>query len=404
MDFMYRGRDHQGSLQQGNIHANNRDSAVISLQNQGIIVTQLKVVENNSLEKKLSFRLFEKKISDNEIILFTRQLYTLSKSGIPIIRALNGLAESASNMELKRILMDISQSLVSGSDLASSFKCHDNIFSSIYISMIHLGEATGKLDDALLKLISHLEMEKETRKRIKSALRYPVMVIVSMMIAMVVITMFVIPGFSSVFNKLGEDLPIATRILVYSSDFMQDNGLVIFGLFIFSGISFRRYIKTESGGLYWDQKKLKIPFIGSIFERIALARFSRSFAMMMSAGVPVLQSLSVISASVGNRFIGQAIQGMQSGVERGERLTNTASASGLFTPLVLQMMAVGEETGSVDQLLDEVADFYEQEVDYDLKQLADSIEPLLLAFLGVLILILALGVFLPIWELSSAAR
>ena len=224
----------------------------------------------------------------------------------------------------------------------------------------------------------------------------------AMFLAITVINILVIPSFSSVFEKLGADLPITTRILVASSEFTINYWWAVLIVVIGSVVAWRRYVKTPEGLLWWDTKKLNLPLFGSLFKRIALSRFSRSFAMMLSSGVPILKGLSIVAESVGNKSIGTAIEDMYRGVERGERLTSTAAATGLFTPLVLQMMSVGEETGSIDTLLDDVADFYEEEIDYELKQLADSIEPILLVFLGVLVLILALGVFLPIWELSGA--
>ncbi|MFC3678694.1 type II secretion system F family protein [Bacterioplanoides pacificum] len=404
MDFLYRGRDASGNKVDGTISAMNSNAAQISLEQRGIVVVGLEQTQVQATPENKQWSLFRQRINAEERILLTRQLYALTKAGIPILRALNGLMESGNNASLKTVLRGISDSLVAGSDLSTAFRQYPEVFSPIYISMIHIGETTGKLDDALLKLIAHLEMERETRKRIKAALRYPLMVISAISVAMVVITLFVIPSFTSVFNKLGADLPVATQILIAVSDFMQHWWHLLAAVLAATFLGLRQYIKTDNGALWWDRKKLKIPLIGSIFERIALSRFSRSFAMMMAAGVPVLQCLAVVSDSVGNRFIGRAVNGMLSGVERGDRLTNTASATGLFTPLVLQMLAVGEETGAVDKLLDDVADFYDQEVDYELKQLADAIEPLLLAFLGALVLVLALGVFLPIWELGSAIR
>jgi MSHA biogenesis protein MshG len=227
-------------------------------------------------------------------------------------------------------------------------------------------------------------------------------VVSAIMMAMTVINVMVIPNFASVFAKLGADLPFATQILIASSEFTINYWWLILLVTVGGGYSWLRYIKTPDGLLWWDTKKLRLPLFGSLFKRIALSRFSRSFAMMLSSGVPILKALSIVAESVGNKSIGVAIEDMSRGIERGERLTSTAAATGLFTPLVLQMMSVGEETGSVDTLLDDVADFYEEEIDYELKQLADSIEPILLVFLGILVLILALGVFLPIWDLSGA--
>ena len=404
MDFSYRGRDTSGNKVEGIISSANANSALSSLQQRGITVVGLDEQHQQPASESKPLRLFEETIKPDELILLTRQLYALTRAGIPIVRALNGLAESSHNGAIKQVLRGISDALVAGSDLAGAFRQFPEHFSPIYVSMVHIGETTGNLDDALLKLVSHLEMERETRKRVKAALRYPIMVLSAMVIAMVVITIFVIPNFSGVFNKLGADLPLATQVLISVSDFMQAWWHLLLALLVITAVGFSRYTDTESGALWWDERKLKIPLVGSIFERIALSRFSRSFAMMMAAGVPILQCLSIVAESVGNRFVGQAVNSMMSGVERGDRLTNTASATGLFTPLVLQMMSVGEETGAVDKLLDDVADFYEEEVDYELKQLADAIEPILLVFLGALVLVLALGVFLPIWQLSSAVQ
>lgn len=404
MDFIYQGRDSNGKKVEGDISSANENAALSMLQQQGITVVGLSpgIKKQPTVSKPIT--LFEEKIKADELILLTRQLHALTKAGIPIVRALTGLSESSHNTKIKEILDGVAAALIEGSDLASAFRKYPEVFSSIYVSMVHVGETTGNLDNALLNLVGHLEMERETKKRVKSALRYPIMVISAMAIAMVVITIFVIPSFTSVFNKLGTDLPFATQILIAVSDFMQSWWHVLLVGLISLVVLMKNYAKTDQGGIWWDEKKLRIPLIGSIFERIALSRFSRSFSMMMAAGVPILQCLSIVSDSVGNRYIGSAVNNMMSGVERGDRLTNTASATGLFTPLVLQMMSVGEETGAIDKLLDDVADFYEEEVDYELKQLADAIEPILLVFLGALVLVLALGVFLPIWELSSAVQ
>tara|TARA_R110001583_G_scaffold132607_1_gene284597 strand:+ start:2075 stop:3307 length:1233 start_codon:yes stop_codon:yes gene_type:complete len=400
-DFEYTGRDSAGQQISGQLEASSQAAAMSQLQLKKIILTSLaeKTLESKGVEFSFTIK---RKIALDDQVLLTRQLYALTKAGIPIIRALNGLAESSDNARLSEVLNAIATSLISGTELATAFRQFPKIFSPIFISMIHVGENTGRLDLAFQKLTAHLELERETKKRIKSATRYPIFVILAITMAMTVINVMVIPSFASVFAKLGADLPIATRILMASSEFTINYWWLI--LLVLGGGSFAwvRFVKTPEGLLWWDTKKLRLPLFGSLFKRIALSRFSRSFAMMLTSGVPILKALSIVAESVGNRSIGLAIEEMYRGVERGERLTSTAAATGLFTPLVLQMMAVGEETGSVDTLLNDVADFYEEEIDYELKQLADSIEPILLVFLGILVLVLALGVFLPIWDLSGA--
>lgn len=400
-DFQYTGRDSQGQQVTGRLAAASQAGAISQLKTKEIIITHLAEASAEKKSGDIDFSI-KKKITLDDQVLLTRQLYALTKAGIPIIRALNGLSESNDNSRLSEVLNSIADSLISGSDLAAGFRQYPKIFSPIFVSMIHVGENTGRLDLAFQKLTSHLELERETKKRIKSATRYPMFVMSAMLIAITVINVVVIPNFASVFAKLGADLPITTRILMASSQFTIDYWWLMLIVTVGTGIAWSRFIKTPAGLLWWDTKKLRLPLFGSLFKRIALSRFSRSFAMMLSSGVPILKALSIVAESVGNKSISVAIEDMSRGVERGERLTSTAAATGLFTPLVLQMMSVGEETGSVDSLLDDVADFYEEEIDYELKQLADSIEPILLVFLGGLVLVLALGVFLPIWDLSGA--
>lgn len=399
--FHYTGRDARGAFVEGDVSASNHGAAIAQLQNEKIVITRLDaaVILAPRSDIKIGFK---KKVTLDDQVLLTRQLYALTKAGIPITRAVTGLAESTENCSLAEMLNGIADSLIAGSELANAFRQYPKTFSPIFISMIHVGENTGRLDLAFQKLTAHLELERETKKRIKSATRYPIFVMSAIVLAMTVINVMVIPSFASVFAKLGADLPLATRILMASSEFTINYWwLILLTVFVF-GFAWYRFIKTPEGLLWWDDKKLHLPLFGSLFKRIALSRFSRSFSMMLSSGVPILKGLSIVAESVGNKSIGVAISDMYRGVERGERLTSTAAATGLFTPLVLQMMSVGEETGSIDDLLNDVADFYEEEIDYELKQLADSIEPILLVFLGVLVLVLALGVFLPIWDLSGA--
>jgi len=402
-DFVYKGRDSEGNAVSGSITASNQQAAMASLQGKQIVLTSLAEAQEEKKSADIQLEIFARKIVLDDLVLLTRQLYALTKAGIPIIRALNGLAESTGHPKMAEVLTGVANNLIAGSDLATSFRQYPKTFSPIFVSMIHVGENTGRLDLAFKKLIEHLELERETKKRIKSATRYPIFVISAITLAMIVINILVIPNFAGVFAKMGSDLPLATQILIASSDFTVNYWWLIL-LFVGGGsVAWVKYINTEEGRLWWDGKKIKLPLLGTLFKRIALSRFARSFAMMLSSGVPILKSLSIVAESVGNKFIGGAIEDMYRGIERGERLTGTAAATGMFTPLVLQMMAVGEETGAVDELLNDVADFYEEEIDYELKQLADAIEPILLIFLGALILVLALGVFLPIWELSGAA-
>ena len=354
--------------------------------------------------RQLKKLLGRERVELEELIIFCRQMYSLNKAGVPIIRAIAGLAESSRNLFFREILQGLRSDLEGGTALAQAMGGHPKVFNSLFVSMISVGENTGQLDQAFRQLAGYLELERETRKRIKQATRYPLFVMIAMGVALAVINLLVIPAFSKVFAQFHAQLPWPTRLLIGFSEFMQHWWWLLALALVGAVVGFRRWTETEAGALLWDRYKLRLPIVGGIFERVALARFTRTFAIMYRAGLPLLQTLAINSSSVGNRYIGQAITGMREGVERGEALTRGASASGLFTPLVLQMMSVGEETGALDELFVEVADFYEQEVDYDLRRLADAIEPILIVAMGVMVLVLALGVFLPMWELSSAAR
>ena len=405
--FRYTGRDAQGSKVSGSRESGSADNLASELLAERI--TPLSIEEqaaqgNDDVLASIKELLRRKRVDLEELIIFCRQMYSLSKAGVPIIRAIGGLAESHRNEYFREVLQAVRSDLEGGMSMAVSLNAHPKVFSTLFISMISVGENTGQLDQAFRQLSGYLEMERETRKRIKQATRYPLFVLSAMGVALVVINMFVIPAFAKVFEQFKAELPWPTRVLIGTSEFFQNYWWLLLLLFAGAIYGFIRWSATDAGALKWDQIKLRLPIVGGVFERIALARFTRTFAMMYRAGVPLLQTLSINSASVGNLFIGQAILGMREGVERGEALTSTASNSGLFTPLVLQMMAVGEETGSLDDLFVEVADFYEQEVDYDLKQLADAIEPILIVAMGVMVLVLALGVFLPMWDLASVAK
>jgi len=408
--FRFSGRDAQGRKVSGVRQAASAEALAGELLAEQVTPLNIdaereaQAAGDADLLRQLNKLLGRERVELEELIIFCRQMYSLSKAGVPIIRAIGGLAESTRNLYFREVLQALRSDLEGGTAMAVSLASHPKVFNPLFVSMINVGENTGQLDQAFRQLAGYLEMERETRKRIKQATRYPLFVLIAMGVALTVINLLVIPAFSKVFAQFHAELPMPTRILIGFSEFMQQWWWLL-GLGLAAGlVAFLRWIDTEPGARIWDRWKLRIPIIGPIFERIALARFTRTFAMMYRAGLPLLQTLSINSHTVGNRHIGLAISAMREGVERGEALTRGALASGLFTPLVLQMMAVGEETGALDDLFVEVADFYEQEVDYDLKRLADAIEPILIVAMGAMVLVLALGVFLPMWELSAAAK
>jgi MSHA biogenesis protein MshG len=269
--------------------------------------------------------------------------------------------------------------------------------------MIRVGELTGRLDEVFLRLFHHQEFEKMMRDQVRTALRYPSFVMGVMAIAIGVINLFVIPAFQKVFDGFGAQLPLMTRILVGFSKFTVAAWPYLLVGGIGAVFAFRAWTRTEEGRYRWDRAKLGFPIAGKIAQKATLARFARSFALALKSGVPVVQAMNVVAATVENAWFARAIDKMREGVERGDSVLRTAAASGIFTPVVLQMIAVGEESGALDEMLTEVADFYQQDVEYQLKTLSAQIEPILIMFLGGLVLILALGVFLPVWDLGKVA-
>ncbi|TCN77613.1 MSHA biogenesis protein MshG [Vibrio crassostreae] len=403
--YRYVGRSSDGSQVSGQLDANNEDLAAESLMSKGIIPTSIKLGKSGGsvLDMDVS-SLFSPSVPLEVLVLFCRQLYSLTKAGVPLLRSMKGLTQNCENKQLKAALEEVVAELTNGRGLAASMQMHPKVFSPLFVSMIGVGENTGRLDQALLQLAGYYEQEVETRKRIKTAMRYPTFVISFILIAMFILNIKVIPQFSSMFARFGVDLPLPTRILIGMSEFFVNYwGLmlgVIFGLIF----AFKAWVKTDKGLEKWDRLRLKMPVIGGVVNRALLSRFSRTFALMLKAGVPLNQSLALSAEALDNRFLELRVQAMKSAIEAGSTVSSTAINSEIFTPLVIQMISVGEETGRIDELLLEVADFYDREVDYDLKTLTARIEPFLLTIVAGMVLILALGIFLPMWGMLDAIK
>lgn len=400
--FQYKGR-YQGAIRQGKIEAASSDAAADLLLQQGIIPLDLKPYSESPLNFDL-MALFKAPLPLEILVIFCRQLYSLTKAGIPLLRAIKGLAQSTSHPLLRETLEAVIADLTNGSPLSVSMKQHPRVFTPLFVSMINVGENTGRLDSSLLQLANYYEQEMETRRQIASAMRYPMFVLTSIGLAMVVLNIKVIPQFASMFSRFGMELPLPTRILIGTSNFFVHYWPLLLGASLVTWIGLRVWRNTVKGQETWDNWRLKVPVTGSIVTRAQMARFSRTFALMIRAGVPLNTALQMSAEALGNRYLENRLIEMKSGIEGGASIASTAVSSGIFPPLVLQMIAVGEETGQVDDLLMEVADFYDREVDYDLKTLTARIEPILLLVVAGMVLLLALGIFLPMWGMLDLAR
>jgi len=401
--FAYSGRDQNGDAIKGALDAANAKAAAHQLLAGGIHPISIKAKKIEADEEGISIS-FGRKVKAEELIILTRQLYSLSKAGVPLNKCIRGLAMTLKNPVLVDVLFEIEKNLNSGLTLSASMSRHVDIFPRLYVSMVLVGENSGRLEEAFKELIDHLELEQETARRISGAFRYPMFVGIALSIAIVILNIFVIPVFADIFQQFGAQLPLMTRMLIASSNFFVDYWQPLLVILVIGIFLFKNWLAKESGRLKWDAFKLKIPVVGSILLRAILARFCRTFAMMMASGVPLIQSVELCSSAVGNAAIGERILGMRRSIERGESLLQAIGNSDMFTPLVMQMVAVGEQTGQVDEMLNEVADFYNREVDYEIKNLSANLEPILIVMMSVLVGILAVGIFLPMWEMFSVVQ
>jgi MSHA biogenesis protein MshG len=404
-NFKYSARNASGQLVSNTLEAETRLLAAQILNNRGLIpISITPVAAETDLFEKINQWQALNSLNISDMMLFSRQMYSLTKAGVPLIRALRSLTESTRNLALAGALKDISKRLESGSALSQAMNQHKKIFSPLFINIVHVGETSGGLDRAFLNIANYLERDKETQNRIKSALRYPSMVLIAITIAMVVINIYVIPAFKSVFDKIQAELPWQTQLLINVSNFTLENWQYMAGGLVVTSIILVKYINTREGRLQWDWLMLKMPGVGSIVERSSMERFSRSFAMTLSSGVPLIQGISIVSAAIGNSYIASKLDQMRIGIEKGDTISRMARSTQLFPSLVIQMITVGEETGNIGDMLLEVADFYEAEVDAELKNIASVIEPILIVIIGIMVLVLALGIFLPMWNLSGAMK
>lgn len=403
--YAWRGRNARGEAVQGQLDAMTEGGVADQLMSIGVapVHIAIAVLPTEANADNWLTRLTRKPIVVEDVLVFSRQMYTLNKAGVPILRAFAGLEASATKPAMVEMLKDIRSSLDQGRELSAAMARHMDVFGAFYISMMKVGEMTGRLTEVFLRLNEHLEFERDVRERIKQAMRYPMFVMIAMAAAVVILNIFVIPVFAKVFAGFHAELPLVTRGLLAFSGWMLAWWPLLVAGGIAAVVAIRGYLRTPEGRYRWDARKLKLPIVGDIILKATLARFARSFALSSQSGVPLVQALTVVAQTVDNAFIGSRIEQMRDGIERGETISRCAAATGVFTPVVMQMIAVGEETGELDNLLFEIAGMYERETDYNIKGLSAAIEPILLGVIGVLVLLLALGVFLPLWNLGSAA-
>ena len=399
-NFRYKARDKFGKSVVGELSGENKNAVASHLSATGYIPIS---IEEATPGQKTLFTFF-KGVRLEELNSFTRQLATMQKAGVPLLLSFNAIEKQITNKYFKDIIKEIGSHIEGGMSLSEAFAKFPAVFNELYISMVRVGEAGGLLDEVLERLADFGDKELDTQNRIKVATRYPILTMIALAGAFILLVTFVIPRFASLFSQFKTDLPLPTKILLGVSYAIQHYWyfcLIGLGILVFL---FLKYISTPRGRYRWDSFKLKFPILDKLFLAIVMSRFSRTTSVLTRSGVPILQVLELVSRTVGNAVVAAELETIATSVREGKGLSIPMSQSGIFSPMVLQMVAIGEETGKIDELLMKVADYYDQQSDFMIKNLTTLIEPIFIVALGAMVLIMALGIFLPMWNLASLFR
>lgn len=403
--YEYQGRNAEGKSVSGRRLSQSPDNLSLQLLKDGIIPVRIVVTgaKENAFETIRDF-FRGRRLNLEELGMFARQMNTLCKSGVSITTGLRQLAENTRSLRMSNALNGMVERLESGVDLATAMQDHPKLFTPIMISMIKVGQNTGHLDEAFLRLNQYLELEGTALGRTKAALRYPTFILIAIIVAIFVVNIFVIPTFSKVFAAANVPLPAVTKALIGFSNFLVQDWVVILVIFISIFAAIYYYLHTPTGTYNWHKYQLRIPIVGPIIRRILLLRFAQSFAVIARSGIALVEGISLVAQSVDNVYASQEILTLHDAIQHGKSLTQAVAASPLFTTLEIQMLSVSEETGELANMLDQVAVYYRREVEYDLKRLSDVIEPFLITGLALVILMLAFAVYLPIWNMVKLAH
>jgi type IV pilus assembly protein PilC len=394
--YQYKVRDRSGNLVSGTLVADNERLVLDRLREMGY--TPLEVgKERKGLNIEINVR--PAKVKLKELSVFSRQFATMVNSGLPILRGLAILAEQTDSKELARVLEAVRNDVEQGASLSAAMAKHPKVFNDLYIAMIKSGETGGVLDDVLLRLASLLEREVHLRQKIKSAMTYPIAVVALVVLIMSAMLLFVVPQFKNIYAQLGGTLPLPTRVLLMMSEMMKKYWYVFILLAVAARFFFNRYKRTANGREVVDRLKLKVPVFGSLFHKTALSRFSSTLGMLLRSGVPILQALDIVTDTVNNRVIAKAVADVQNSVREGESIAKPLSKHAIFPPMVVQMLAVGEETGQIDTMLDKVANFYDNEVEASVDALTSLIEPLLIAIIGGAVGAAVIALYMPMFNI-----
>lgn len=393
--FNYKVRDRAGNQVTGSLVADSEALVLHRLREMGYTPLDVTKVKKGFG----SIQIGGTKVKLKQLSVFSRQFATMVNSGLPILRGLSILSEQTESKELSRVLVVARLDVEQGASLSQALQKHPKVFNDLYVSMIRSGETGGSLDDTLLRLASLLEREVYLRGKIKSAMTYPVAVVGLVVLIMSAMLLFVVPQFKNIYSQLGSSLPLPTQVLLSMSQFLKGYWYIMIALAFATRFAFRRFKKTDNGREILDALKLRVPVFGSLFQKSSLSRFSSTLAMLLHSGVPILGALDIVSDTVNNRVLARAVTDVQNSVREGESISRPLSKHAVFPPMVVQMIAVGEETGQVDVMLEKVAQFYDQEVEASVDALTSLIEPILIAVIGMFVGAAVIALYMPMFNI-----
>jgi type IV pilus assembly protein PilC len=392
--FAYAGKARGGKSVTAEVTADNRDAAIDQLRSQGITVTTIEEKKKKGVEKK-------QKVTDKDIVVFTRQFATMIGAGLPLVQCLDILSSQCDNKTFGRLIGEVKMDVESGTTFADALKKHPKVFSSLYCNMVQAGEVGGALDTTLIRLAAQLEKAAKLKSQIKSAMVYPTAIVGVAIIVVSVLLVFVIPIFAKMFTDFGGTLPAPTQFVIGVSEFMQSYIIFIIAAAGGAIYALKRYYATAGGRIQIDTLMLKLPVAGDLIRKISVAQFTRTFGTLLQSGVPIMEGLEIVARIAGNKIVEQAILSARASVGEGKTLSEPLGKTGVFPPMVVQMINVGEATGALDVMLGKIADFYDEEVDAAVGALTALLEPMLMVFLGTVIGFIVIAMYLPIFKMAS---
>ena len=394
--FAWTGKTRQGTIRKGELEAVSRDEVMGLLQKEQILVTS---IQKKAREFHLSFG--EKKVKDKDIVIFTRQFATMIDAGLPLVQCLEILGSQSENPTLAKTVNAVRTDVEGGSTYADALRKHPKVFNELYVNMVAAGETGGILDTILNRLSSHIEKSMKLKKQIKSAMVYPITILTVAVGVIVILMVFVIPIFAKMFTDFGGTLPALTQLVIDTSHFMQRNILYMLIIAGFISFAFKKYYKTPQGHYNIDKIALKMPVIGDVIQKASIAKFTRTLGTLISSGVPILEGLGIVAKTSGNKVVEKAILNARTSISEGKTIADPLSKEKVFPPMVVQMIAVGETTGAIDNMLAKIADFYDDEVDSAVATLTSMLEPMMMVFLGITIGTIVIAMYLPVFEMAS---